>query len=126
MSNVMTVSQIRIQIAVRSAWEDKLHGGVSKVMQQIGASFTRKIKGESDLTFRHRALGEIVKRLNIHGIPKDAMQALAALDVCDKLPREIIGNQLDGIPFNSDDMAMKLADVAWEEGKKHSLEVHVY
>ena len=88
MSNVMTVSQIRIQIAVRSAWEDKLHGGVSKAMQQIGASFARKIKGESDLTFRHRAIGEVVKRMNIHGIPKDAMHALAALDCADKLPKE--------------------------------------
>ncbi|MNF17413.1 hypothetical protein D3C80_2209030 [compost metagenome] len=51
---------------------------------------------------------------------------MAALDCCDKLPREIIGNQLDGIAFNSDEMALKLADVAWEEGKKHGLEVHVY
>lgn len=126
MSQVMTVSQIRIQLAVRTAWEDKIHGGVSKCMQQISASFARKIKGESDMTFRHKALGEIVKRLNINSIPKDAKHALAALDVCDKLPREIIGNQLDGIAFNSDEMAMKLADIAWEEGAKHGLEIHVY
>lgn len=68
MSQVMTVSQIRIQLAVRTAWEDKIHGGVSKAMQQISASFARKIKGESDMTFRHKALGEIVKRLNINSI----------------------------------------------------------
>ncbi|MNH68409.1 hypothetical protein D3C73_204900 [compost metagenome] len=126
MSQVLTVNQIRIQIAVRTAWEDKLHGGVSKTMQQIAASFGRKIHGESDLSFRTRAIGEIVKRMNVEGIPKDAKMALAALDVCDKLPQEVIGNKLVGIPFNSDEMAMKLADIAWEEGKNHGLEPHIY
>lgn len=126
MTKVMTVSEIRVQIAVRTAWEDKLHGGTSKCMQQIAASFGRKIHGESDLTFRHRALGEVVKRLNIHAIPKDAKHALAALDCCDKLPNEVIGNQLDGIAFNSDEMAMKLADIAWEAGKQFGNEIHVY
>lgn len=126
MSQVMTLQQIRIQIAVRTAWEDKLHGGVSKTMQQISASFARKIKGESDLSFRTRALGEIVKRMNIEGIPKDAKMALAALDCCDKLPQEVIGNQLVGIAFNSDEMAMKLADIAWTAAQQFGLEPHVY
>lgn len=126
MSQAMTLQQIRIQIAVRTAWEDKLHGGISKVMQQISASFNRKIKSESDLSFRTRALGEIIKRMNLEGTPKDAMKAMAALDCCDKLPQEVIGNKLVGIPFNSEEMAMKLADIAWEEGAKHGLEPHIY
>jgi len=123
---MMNATQIRTQIAVRLAWEEKIHGGASKAMTQIGASFVRQIKGESDLTFRHYALGEIVKRMNIEGTPKDAKRALAALDCADKLPREVIGNQLDGIAFNSDEMAMKLADIAWEAGKQYGDEIHVY
>lgn len=123
---MMNSSQIRTQIAVRLAWEEKLHGSASKCMTQIGANFIRQIHGESDMTFRHKALGEIVKRMNIHAIPKDAKHALAALDCCDKLPREVIGNQLDGIAFNSDEMAMKLADIAWEAGKQYGNEIHVY
>jgi histone H3/H4 len=126
MSKVLTVNQIRTQIAVRTAWEDKMAGGISKCMQQIAASFGRKIHGESDLSFRTRAIGEIVKRMNVEGVPKDAKKALYALDVCDKLPQEVIGNKLVGIPFNSDEMAMKLADIAWEEGAKHGLEVMTY
>lgn len=124
MTRAMTMEQIRTQIAIRTAWEEKLHGGVSKMMQQISASFSRKIKTESDVTFRSAALGEIVKRMNINNIPKDAKRALYALDACDKMPREVIGTKLDGVP--NDEKAMALANIAWDATSEFGLDVLSY
>lgn len=124
MTHAMTMEQIRTQIAIRTAWEDKIHGNVSKMMQQIAESFSRKIKTESDVTFRHAALGEIIKRMNINNIPKDAKRALYALDACDKLSREVIGNKLDNVP--NDEKAMALANIAWDATADFGHEVMSY
>lgn len=124
MTHAMTMEQIRTQIAIRTAWEEKIHGGVSKMMQQMAASFSRKIKTESDVTFRDAALGEIIKRMNINNIPKDAKRAVYALDACDKLPREVIGNKLDNVP--SDEKAMTLANIAWDATADFGHEIMSY
>lgn len=125
MTQPMNISQIREQLDIRMTWEEQC-GGVSKTIQQISDHFNRRVKVEGDLEYRMRAIAEIIKRMNAEGTPKDAMKVMAALDCCDKLSEEVVGNQLDGLDVASDEIVSRLADIAWEEGIKHGLEIYIY
>lgn len=116
-----TLQAVRTQVAIRSAWEQSTTGSISKLMEDMVKALDKRERGEATFRFNDLAIGEIVKRMNLETIPKDAIMVLAAVDYCDKFWPERHG----GIYMNSDVSfevkAKKLAEQAWEAAKAYSL-----
>lgn len=114
----MNLLQLRLQLAIRSAWEHHETGSVSKETNNCQSFIARKIKTEADMNYKCRAIGNVIRTMNIKSIPVDDETYLKALALIDKNP-ELVQSKLIGLDQDSQEYAAKMAVLAVEFVQKH-------
>lgn len=114
----MNLLQLRTQLAIRAAWEHHETGSVSKETNACQSFIARKLKTEDDMTFKTRAIGYVIREMNVNSVPVDDVIYIKSLALIDKNP-ELVQSKLMGLDQDSQEYAAKMATLAVEFVKKH-------
>lgn len=113
----MNLLKLRVQLAIRAAWEHHQTGSVSKETNACQSFIARKLKTEADMTYKARAIGNVIHEMNVKSVPVDDIVYIMALALIDKNP-ELVQSKLIGLDQDSQEYAVKMATLAVETAHK--------
>lgn len=102
----MNLAEIRLQIAIRNAYETTQHGQLGDAMT-LATKLTKDLKTDADVTITHQCVGHLVRLVNFAGgITHDSAKFIGAMKICEVI--EITD------PTKPD--PAKTAQYAWDKG----------